>query len=231
MNFAIVLKKLSMAMAGAAFVALGTAEISAATTNLTFDELPFQAVDDLSFQGVTFNFAIDGIDSTDANYNSFGPGSINFVNDPSLEGNTAGTLTLDFDMFISELQFGVALEANVNLTPGFTVELFDLAFGSLGVTSVNTSPLVSFSEGLFSYTGAPVKRAVVNFNETSANRFTLDNLTFTSPIVQPAPPVPVSNPIVQPAPPVPVQVPEPASGLGFFLIGALVAGSVLKKLG
>jgi|GEM_PF-1096057 len=210
MSIATVFKKLSMAITGAAFVALGTGGVAEATTILTFDELPFQPVDDLSFQGVNFDFKIDGIDSTDANYNSFGPGAVSFVDDPSLEGNAAGTLSLDFDTFIFEVQFGVALDAlNVDVMPGFTVELFDIAFNSLGVTPVDTAPLVSFSEGLFSYFGAPVTQAVVNFNETSANRFALDNLTFKTPIVQQAQPVP-----------------DPASGLGFLVMGALGVGSV-----
>ncbi|NEP15042.1 MAG: hypothetical protein F6K14_33700 [Symploca sp. SIO2C1] len=210
MNIAILLKKLSMA--GAALIALGTGGVAQATTTLTFDELPFQSVDDLNFEGVTFDFKIGGIDSPDARYNFFGPGSINFVDDPSLEGNAAGTLTLDFDLFVSELQFGVALSTlDLELIPGFTVELFDLGFNSLGVTPVDTNPLVSFSEGLFSYTGAPVKRAVVNFNETFADRFAFDNLTFTSPIAKAAQPIP-----------------EPVSGLSLILMGALGAGSALK---
>ena len=212
MNISIGLKKLSMAMTGAAFIALGIGGVAQATTTLTFNELPFQAVDDLNVEGVTFDFKVDGIDSTDARYNSFGPGSVSFVDDPSLEGNTAGTLTLDFDTFISKLEFGVALSAfDVTVIPGFTVELFDIGFNSLGVTPVDTTPLVSFSEGLFSYTGAPVKRAVVNFNETFADRFALDNLTFKSSSVKPAQPVP-----------------EPVSSLGFLVIGALGAVSVLK---
>jgi len=215
MNNLTVLKKISMVMAGAGFVALGTGGVAKATTTLTFDELPLQAVDDLSFKGVTFDFKLNNIDSTDASYNALGPGIVNFVQDPSLEGNTAGTLTLNFDTFVSQLEFGVALNTNANITPGFTVELFDLGFNSLGVTPVSTNPLVGFSEGLFSYFGAPVKQAVVNFDQTSASRFTLDNLIFQSPNVQPAKPIPVS-------------IPEPASGLGFIVIAAFGGASILK---
>ena len=44
--------------------------VQAATlTTLTFNELPTQPVDDLSFKGVTFDFKVDGIDSTAATYN------------------------------------------------------------------------------------------------------------------------------------------------------------------
>ncbi|MDJ0596252.1 MAG: calcium-binding protein [Pleurocapsa sp. MO_226.B13] len=147
-------------------------------TTLTFDELSFQPVDDLSVMGVTFDFKVGGIDSSDANYNSGGPGSITFVQDPSLEGNAEGILTLDFEDPISKLEFGVALNTFDEVTPGFTVELFDSDLMSLGETPVDTNPLVSFTEGLFSYTGETVQRAVVDFNDTEAFRFALDNLTF-----------------------------------------------------
>ena len=64
-------------------------------TTLSFDEVPFQPVDGLDVSGVTFGFQIGGVPSTDAHYNAFGPGTTTFVQDPSLEGNAAGVLTLD----------------------------------------------------------------------------------------------------------------------------------------
>ncbi len=109
---------------------------SAQVVTLTFDELPFQQVDGLSFMGVTFGFT-----GTDAAYNSSGPFAITFVQDPTLGGDAASTLTLDFDVPTPTLQFGVARSAfDTTLTPGFTVELFDSALMSLGTTPVNTTP-------------------------------------------------------------------------------------------
>jgi hypothetical protein len=64
---------------------------------LTFDELEFQSVDGLSFQGVTFGFQIAGVDSDQAFYHSFGPGSLTYVDDPSLTGDAAAVLRLHFD--------------------------------------------------------------------------------------------------------------------------------------
>lgn len=158
---------------------------TARAVTLTFDELPFQPVDDLSFLGVTFDFKVGGLDSLDANYNSIGPGLITYLQDPSLEGNAAGILTLDFASPTSILDFGVALSAfNVSLSPGFTVALFDSALILLGITAVDTNPLSSpefVTEGLFSYAGIPVSRAVIDFDENSAERFALDNLTFDVP--------------------------------------------------
>ena len=86
---------------------------------------------------------------------------------------------MDFDVPTATLQFGVARVTFDPLTPGFAVELFDSALMSLGVTPVNTSPLVSFSEGQFNYSGTPVKRAIITFpNAELADRFAFDNLTF-----------------------------------------------------
>ncbi len=150
----------------------------AATVTLTFGELPFQPVDGLSFNGVTFGFTVGGAPSTDANYNSFGPGIITYVQDPSLEGNAAGTLTLDFAVPTPILQFGAALSIGGPFARGFSVELFDPALASLGVFDVATASVVSFTESRFSYQGPPVSRAVVTFNSAAAARFALDNLTF-----------------------------------------------------
>ena len=66
-------------------------------TVLTFTETASQPVDGLSVSGVTFGFTVNGVASTDARYNAGGPGTLMFVQDPSLEGNANGVLTLHFD--------------------------------------------------------------------------------------------------------------------------------------
>lgn len=62
----------------------------------------------LSFKGVTFGFEIGGIPSADARYHALGPGSMTYVRDPSLEGASAGTLTLSFDRPTTLVEFGIA---------------------------------------------------------------------------------------------------------------------------
>jgi len=158
----------------AAALALACGQASAVI--LDFSELPFQSVDDLTISGVTFDFKVGGVDSLDAYYGSGGPGSITYVQDPSLEGDAVGILTLDFSSPTSVLSFGVALSTLSALTPGFTVELFDASLISLGVTAVNTIPLIDFTEALFNYSGTPIARAVLDFDDATG-RFAMDNLT------------------------------------------------------
>jgi hypothetical protein len=158
---------------------LGVVSAAAATT-LTFDELPFQPIDGLSFEGVTFGFTVGAANSTEAYYNSYGPGAIATIQDPSLTGDSAGIVTLDFDLPTRLLQFGAALNTGDPLTPGFSVELFDASLHSLGVTPVDTLPAAGafgFSEALFDYSGTPVLRAVIDFAHEPGS-FALDNLTY-----------------------------------------------------
>ena len=147
-----------------------------------------QPVDGLSYMGVTFGFTVGGSPSTDALYNSIGPGSITYLQGRLLEGNAAGTLTLDFDPLpTDQLQFGIALSTRSAATPGYTVELFDTSLASLGTISRDTYPLMLYSEDQFTYSGAPVRRAVIGFNGQVADRFALDNLTFDPATIPSAP--------------------------------------------
>jgi len=170
------MRKLLMVCVVVGLAATGTAQ--AAVTTLDFTELPYQPVDGLSYMGVTFSFTIGGGHAMDAAYNSGGPGATTFVQDPSLEGDATGILTLDFTPRpTNQLQFGVVLNNFAPMMPGFTVELFDTGLVSLGVTPVNTEPLVSFTEGQFTYSGSPISRAIIDFKDTGY-RFAFDNLKF-----------------------------------------------------
>lgn len=158
-------------------MSMGT--VNAAVT-LTFDELSTQPVDGLSYNGVTFAFRVDGHSSTDAVYNGIGPGNLVYLQDPTLEGTTAGILTLDFDTPTDMLEFGVALNSYETVIPAYVVRLYDPSYTLIGSYLRNTSPLVLWSEGQFTYSGTVVHRAVIGFNDQAASRFALDNLTFNS---------------------------------------------------
>jgi hypothetical protein len=158
----------------AALMSTGAAD---AAVTLEFDELPYQSVDGLSYNRVTFGFGISGSPSTDAHYNAIGPGMLMYVQDSSLEGNAQGVLTLDFAKPTHMLEFGLALDTQRPVAGAYTVELFDNTLASLGTVTANTDPLVFWSEGMFSYSGTPVSRAVIGFNDQYARRFAIDNLT------------------------------------------------------
>src|SRR5262249_11913201 len=159
---------------------LGHVDSHIDTQTLTFDELPFQPIDGLHFKGVTFGFTINGVHSTDAHYDAFGPGVTTYTSDPSLEGNANGVLTLDFDQPLSFIQFGVALSTHATLTSGATVKLYDPSTALIGVFPVSTSPGgFFFTSGQFSYSGSLVSRAIVSFNSAAASRFVVDNLLVT----------------------------------------------------
>jgi hypothetical protein len=170
---------------------------SGPSSTIRFNELPTQPVNGLSFGGVTFGFTVGGVPSTDALFDFFGPGSITFIQDPSLEGLAGGTqnpaffseLTLTFASPTPFLSFGVSLNEVANRTPGFTVSLFDSSLALFATVPVNTSPLITFTEGQFNFSGTPVKQAVITFNPqrvisgiegplSTRPRFVLDNLMF-----------------------------------------------------
>src|SRR3989338_6160285 len=164
----------------------------ASATTLTFGEVPFQSVNGLTVQGVTFTFTVGGSPSTDAFYNSGGPGVTTYISDPSLEGNSAGVLTLDFAAPTTVLQLGAALSNFGTFNPGFTVQLFDASLAPIGTFPITTNSITSFTEGQFSYnnTNAPVKRARISF-DPNGPRFVLDNLTYnqsgTGPVLSVSP--------------------------------------------
>ena len=171
--------------AAVAVLANGTLAASAQTiTTLHFDELAFQPVDGLHFNGAHFRFKINGTPSTDANYNSFGPGTQYFTQDPSLEGNSAGKLTVRFDTPTNFVQFGVSLSAFGPLSPGFVVALKDANRKVISITQVDTRPVGPdfFTEGQFTYNGSvAVNKIVVTFAAADAERFVLDNLVYIVP--------------------------------------------------
>jgi hypothetical protein len=162
----------------------GAKAYSQTSTTITFNELPSQPVNGLTFRGVTFSFKILGTNSTDARFGGAGPGTLTYTSDPSLEGNTSGTLGFDFATPVSHLSFGVAVASFETLTPGVTVSLFDSSFTQLNKYQVTTRPMPTFSEALVTSDDAPVSHALLFFNN-SGPRFVVDNLTFT-PVPEPS---------------------------------------------
>jgi hypothetical protein len=184
-------KKLSICVTNTIFMIVsGGKFLPAQAISITFDDLPTQPVNGLTVQDVTFGFKINGVDSTDALYNSIGPGIVTYVQDPSLGGSSKGVLSLDFAKPVSDLSFGVVLSTFSNVTPGFNVQLFNSNLASIETIPVDTKLLFNrlsgaYPEGQFSYSNPNfgVKRALVSFADFvdpfGSPRFALDNLRAT----------------------------------------------------
>jgi hypothetical protein len=165
----------------------------------TFSGAPFLTVD-----GITFSYTEFGSPSPAACFGcgQFGSGTM-FIQDPELSGPSDGVLTMDFTTPITSLSFDVALDTPDVLTPGYTVSSFDSTGDLLGVDPIETAPFVAFSEGLFSYSGAPVSSVSLSFDGDDSNNFSLGDLSF-------------------------VPVPEPTS-LSALAVGLFVVGWVRRR--
>ena len=153
-------------------------------TTVTFDEVPTQPVNGLTVAEVTYGFTVNGVASTDANYASFGPNLVNFLQDPVLEGTASGILTLDFSVPVDSIQFGLARSIQAPVTNGVEVRLFDSAGNPAGTFPLNLITPVSFAEIQFTYNGLPVQRMEIDLTVASAaqggSRFAIDNLIYNT---------------------------------------------------
>lgn len=140
---------------------------------------------------------------------------------PVLEIRALGMLTLDFAMSTSNIMFEVAKLGDFRFQPipKLTVQLFDEDFTSVGISELTLdeelidefpSPIRDSVLGTtFTYSGTPVKRAVVDFTNDSGS-WGFDNLSYLT--------------ATQTA-----SVPEPGSVLGLLAFGAFGATSRLKR--
>lgn len=154
----------------------------AGAETITFDELTTRPLDGVSLKGVTFGFAINGVASSDAAFNTIiGPGGVPpFISPPNAEGNSAGVLSFFFAQASSDIRFGLARNVPIG-TSGASVELFS-GNTSLGLSSVIVAIPGGgiFPEGLFTSTATNVTRGTITFiNPATAPRFALDNFGFT----------------------------------------------------
>jgi hypothetical protein len=102
------------------------------------------------------------------------------VQDPSLEGNSAGVLALTFDQPTTVLEFGIPRSCIYTLTQASGSSCSNPGLqAARPVTRRPTSPFVSFSKALFSYSGPAVHAAVITFPSSGfAPRIALDDLKF-----------------------------------------------------
>lgn len=153
--------------------------LSVQATTITMDELDEQSVNGVFLKGARFSYAIDGSVSMDATINASGVGVLTYVQDPSLEGSTAGVLSIDFSQAVNSLSFGLALSSEFDLQDAASIRLWAANGVPMADQWVSTRPLILFSEARFEYLGQAVSRIEVSFVDHS-NRFVIDNLSFTA---------------------------------------------------
>ena len=153
----------------------------AAITTLRFDELPeYTPAHGRTVAGVTFTLQGADVPVAELAYNYSTGIPMAHLTDPVLSGPSSGRLFLDFATPTPILEFGIALDVLEPLTAGFTVSLFDALLAPLQIIEWNTEPLELLSEAQFTYAGAAIGRAVIDFSP-SASTFALDNLTYATP--------------------------------------------------
>ena len=155
----------------AAAVLLGSlyAAAASAQTTINFGTLPMESVNGVTADGVTFGYTEQGFASPEAFFdypttNFSGGAQTQLVGPYALVGLADGELTLDFATAVSEINFAVALTTDVSLTPGFSVSVFNAAGDLLDSSSIDTTPLVLFSEGEFSYNGGAASSVQISFD-------------------------------------------------------------------
>ncbi len=182
---------------GATGTGSASASASSNRTEIMFNELPTQPADNVTLNGVTFDFKINGLNSTDATFgNNVGLGTNTTINlsNPVLEGNSAGVLTIDFAVPVTNLSFAVARSSLTAVDSGVQVSLFDATLTSISTTPLDLAPQRTFAEGQFNYTGLTgVRRVVLDFSSAiggaSGVRFAIDNLSFELSSALPTPAV------------------------------------------
>lgn len=205
-------KKLSLAAAGAAVMALGAGGAAQAAT-LDFESVPGSgaASDGLAIsnqyasQGVTFSTIEDGVEFSAHLFNDFVDRGFAIWNTTTSDifGNRGDILRMSFSAAVDAVGFDYnplgflgnqtvfnAFDFQGNLLESFTVP---------GATGISYVPVAFSSSGIS-------RVDIVQPNESWA--YTIDNLSFQTQTRS---------------------VPEPASVLGLLTVGALGAGSALKR--
>jgi hypothetical protein len=144
------------------------------TITLTMDEVATQPINGLSVSkgGETFTFSNP---LGTLFYNSVGPGSVTFVQDPSIQGGTA-PFGIAFSVPVNSIQFGLAELTRSPITPLATVQLFLNSIIPFATLSFNSSLADPFAEGQFNYAGGPVSNILITPN-AGPPALAFDNLT------------------------------------------------------
>jgi hypothetical protein len=126
---------------------------------------------------VTFGFS-----SYDATING-GPGITRYIELPNIEGEAAGTLTLDFAIPVFGVSYGFAMSSGGFQSDATTMVFLDSMYNAIGTFSVDASEMgFTFIEGMNRGTSTtPIRYAVITFSHPQLDdmRFAFDNLTYS----------------------------------------------------
>ena len=155
----------------------------AATVTLTMDEVANQPINGLTVSkgGESFTFSNP---SGTLLYNSGGPGSLTFVQDPSIQGTTA-PFGIAFALPVYSIRFGLAELTPAPVTGMATVNLFFNSVVPFATMSFNSSLVDPFAEGQFTFSGGPVSNILITPNAGPPN-LAFDNLTVNTAAPEPS---------------------------------------------
>jgi hypothetical protein len=160
----------------------------AGTVTLTMDEVSYQLINglDVTKGGITFGFT----DTSGAHYDAPNGGLLTYVQDPSIEGQTADELiTVTFSVPIYSLSFGMA--DSIQGTTGFVLASVNFYNGAnlVGNETFDATLADPWAEGKLVYPGTfgPVTSIQITPNSGEATSFGFDNLYVnTAPTPEPS---------------------------------------------
>ncbi len=131
--------------------------------------------------------------SPDATVTLTGPGLTMFIDVPDIEGDAAGTLTIDFGLDVTRVAFGFAQNCPTPETAAVTVTAFDSSAAMIGSTTVAGADFGFFflENGVDFTPASPARSVEITFDTSGGNclRFALDNLAYDE-LAVPALPAP-----------------------------------------
>ncbi|MCU0934692.1 MAG: hypothetical protein MUF66_01170 [Gammaproteobacteria bacterium] len=171
------------------------------SATITFDDRPAVTAHGLTVADLTFDYRVAGVPSDDATYGrTLSPGLFEGLSGGVLQGSTQGLLGLDFHLAVGSLSFHVGANAQRSVSGALTVRLFAADQTLVSAQELSLAPSRAFAETRFEYAGAPISRAVIDFDETRlltlafAGLFALDNLSYQE-AATPVSPVPIPTAI------------------------------------
>lgn len=134
----------------------------ASTITLTMDEVSSRPINGLTVArgGESFTFSNP---SQTLFYNSFGPGHVTFVQDPSIQGSTS-PFGIAFSVPVDSIRFGLAELSATPQMPLAQVSLFFNSNAPFATISFNSSLTDPFAEGQFNFAGRPVTNILITPN-------------------------------------------------------------------